>query len=316
MVVSNRPMLNLCSSKRPCCQHKSIQGKKRKGDAVTEGKRRISSLCLIMSALIFLTKPAYAIQDQNVPPSFEAVLNDSLHTRSIQADNPLLPLRQTALKETALSYGARSALARRTYEMAQILNQNQQLLDTIYNFAALLLAKNVMPPVLSTARSTLKQPETNTLRVADAVYRIERQAQFVTNPKHWRDYLIHDFQFSVTPPAPVLLPKNKAEIDLWQRSLAEGWALGKQQAEQIFQQSLARLERDYTGMILYRSLLAQRMISAPYVAEANLGVTGTRDGKTMQLNDRILRITANPAFAFHAANWRPRAVVKEGLNKP
>ncbi len=312
MVVFRKPLYPPCSEEYLLSQYKNTA---RGHDPVAGVRHRFSSLCLLISTLVFFTQPAYAIQSQKIPPSFEVVLNDSLHAPSTQTDSQLSPLRQIALKEAALSYGARSALARRTYEMAQLLNQNQPLLDTIYNFAALLLAKNVMPPVLSTARSTLKQSAANTLRVADAVYQIERQAQFVTTPKHWRDYLMHDFRSPVTPP-PLLLPKNKNETDLWQHSLAEGWELGKQQAEQIFQQSLARLERDYTGMILYRSLLAQRMISAPYVAEANLGVTGSRDGKVMQLNDRILRITANPAFAFHAASWQPRAIVKEELNKP
>lgn len=313
MAVFRKPLSTSYSEE---CLRRQYKNTARGYDLVTRGRQRFFSLCLLISTLVFLTQPAYAISNQKIPPSFEAVLNDSLHAPSTQTNSQLSPLRQIALKEAALSYGARSALARRTYEMAQILNQNQPLLDTIYNFAALLLANNVMPPVLSTARSTLKQSDANTLRVADAVYQIERQAQFVTTPKHWRDYLMHDFRSPVTPPTPLLLPKNKVETDLWQHSLAEGWELGKQQAEQIFQQSLARLERDYTGMILYRSLLAQRMISAPYVAEANLGVTGSRDGKVMQLNDRVLRITAKPAFAFHAASWQPRAIVKEELNKP
>ncbi len=304
----------------------------------------VFSLRLLISLLAALTEPAYAMLNQQAPPDFAAVLNDSQHTRTKQASYQMSSIRRIALKEAALSYGARSALARRAYEITQILNQNQQLLDTIYNFTALLLAKNVMPPVLSSARSTLKQPEAGMLRVADAVYRIERQAQFVTVPAHWHDYLrnlcispvirnadvgstlirqggmtplqglcrgssIHDFRFPVEQPAHLLLPKNKAETTLWQQALLEGWELGKQQAEQIFQQSLARLERDYTGMILYRSLLAQRMISAPYVAEAKLGVTGSAN--VMQLNDRLLRITAKPTFSFNAAKWQPRSTLKE-----
>ncbi len=53
-----------------------------------------------------------------------------------------------------------------------------------------------------------------------------------------------------------------------------GWFEGIDQADQIYTENLARLKRDYQGMIRYRMLLAQNMVSAPQVAHRELGVTG------------------------------------------
>lgn len=244
--------------------------------------------------------------DMVAPPDFDAAIagaNRAAIEISVTVDIP--KVRLESIKEAALGYGARSGLARRSYETGKILYDNQALLDNVFNFNALLLDRSVMPPVLSEAQNNLKQPNGDTIRVADATYRIERQAAFVTAPPSWREYLIRDYRYKVDLPADILLPKNDAEKKVWQQYVVQGWDTGVRQANSIFEQSLARLERDFKGMILYRSLLAKGMIGKPYVAEANLGVTG--DGNSMNVNDRILRITAKPKLETNPAIWKPIA---------
>ena len=69
-----------------------------------------------------------------------------------------------------------------------------------------------------------------------------------------------------------LLPTNRAEAYAWDEYLQDGWKQGLRQANDIFSANLNRLKRDFTGMVLYRKLLAQDMISSPTVAKADLGV--------------------------------------------
>ncbi len=250
-----------------------------------------------------------AAASTEVPPDLDAVLNNTSRAAAeSRATSEIPKIRLDAIKEAALGYGVRSGLARRSFEIASILKDNERMLDSIYNFPAMILDKNVMPPVLSESQNTLNQPDADTIRVADAHIRIERQAQFVTVPTNWRDYLMRDYRYSIEAPAGVLLPKTDAEKTVWQRLIAEGWKLGVQQADQIFNQSLARLERDYKGMVLYRSLYAKGLVTKPYVAEANMGVTG--DGNAININDRILRITAKPQLETNAATWKPLVVPK------
>ncbi len=245
--------------------------------------------------------------DAGGPPDFDAAvagLNRASIEISVTAEIP--KIRLEGIKEAALGYGARSGLARRSYEIVQVLYNNQELLDRVFNFNALILDGNVMPPVLSEAHNALKQPDGDTVRIADAVYRIEKQASFVTTPPSWREYLVREYRYAVDVPADLLLPKSDGEKKVWQQYMQLGWDTGVRQANAIFEQSLNRLERDFKGIILYRSLLSKGMIGKPYVAESNLGVTG--DGSSMSVNDRIFRITAKPALETNPAVWKPVAV--------
>lgn len=259
---------------------------------------------LIAIMMVSLSGAAMAADPETVPPDLNTVLSKSQQAAvASRAINDIPKIRLDAIKEAALGYGIRSGLARRSYEIGRILANNQQMLDSIYNFTAMLLEKNVMPPVLSEAQNSLNQPDADTIRVADATYRIEQQARFVTVPTNWRDYLMRDFRFTAELPSSVLLPQNDSEKQVWQQFISEGWSMGIQQANQIFEQSMSRLERDYKGMVLYRSLLAKGMISKPYVAEANMGITG--DGNAININDRILRITAKPKLESNPLTWKP-----------
>lgn len=245
------------------------------------------------------------------PPSLEAALAAPVRAavRSANADD-IPQIRLSSLREAALGYGVRSGLARRSYEISRVVADNEALLDRIFNFGSLVLDRNVLPPVLSEAVNSLRQPDGDTIRIADLTYRIERQAAFVTSPPGWREYLVLEHRYEVSLPAPILLPKTTEEKSVWAEYVREGWNTGVRQADSIYEQSLSRLERDFKGMVLYRSLLAKGMIGRPYVAEASLGVTG--DGESMAVNDRILRITSKPRLNGDPAVWKAVPVPAAG----
>lgn len=210
-------------------------------------------------------------------------------------------LRSQALRDTALSVGARGGLAWRAAQINNVLLQHENMLYRLFNFNAMLLDKNVLPPVLIEGRNTLTLGGTDTIRIADRTYVILNQAKFVTAPPSWRDYL----WLSYAPPeAPdrSLLPRNREEKMVWKKFTEEGWKAGIQQAELIFSENVARLERDYKGMIRYRTLLAQNMVSPPFVAELEMGITG--GGSDLTVNDRVLRITAFPTLQNNGQDWK------------
>ena len=124
-----------------------------------------------------------------------------------------------------------------------------------------------------------------TIRISDRTYEIVSQAKFVTTAPNWRDYLWMNYQQAPVPDKS-LLPSNKKEQRVWRNCVAQGWKNGIDQANVIFNANVSRLTRDYTGMTLYSKLLAQNMVSAPYVATTNLGVTGGE--MTLNVNDQVL----------------------------
>lgn len=210
-------------------------------------------------------------------------------------------LRAQALRETALSVGARGGLAEKAQKINTTLINYEPLLDRVFQFGGIMLDDNVLPPVLIEARNTLNISGNDTIRVADRNYKIISQARFITAAPTWREYLWMAYDVPSLPDRS-LLPRNKPERMMWESDIEEGWQAGLQQADLIFTENINRLVRDYRGMIMYRTLLAQKMVSLPFVATMDMGITG--GGDDMTVNDRVLRITAFPELQADASAWK------------
>lgn len=228
-------------------------------------------------------------------------------TPSSSSQSQLSQLRVKSLRDSAMSIGAQGGLSWASNQMNTQMVKDQKYLDTIFNFDAMVLSHGVMPPVLEQGDNSLNLADPNTIRVADRTYKIVQQARFATTPPNWREYLWLSYP---KPPLPdrTLLPKSDEEQKIWRHGIRAGWEKGIEQAYNIFQQNLARLKRDFNGMVLYRKLLQEKMISPPFVARTELGVTG--DGSDMRVNDQVLRIVEMPKLQTNSRNWR--AVVVKG----
>ncbi len=219
----------------------------------------------------------------------------------------LSQLRAKSLEDSAMSMGAQGGLAWASEQINGNLNKDRKYLDSIYNFNAMVLSHGIMPPVLEEGDYTLNLSDPNTIRVADRTYKIVQQARFATTPPNWREYLWMNYS-KPSLPDKSLLPKNAEEQKVWKKGIAVGWEKGILQANNIFQQNLARLKRDYQGMALYRKLLQEKMISQPFVSRTELGITG--DGDDMRINDQVLRIVELPKLQASGKNWNA-IVVKQ-----
>lgn len=251
----------------------------------------------------------------DTPPNIDQVLAEmnrrGAEVRVLAASGEL---RIGALREDALAYGVRAGLARRSFEIRALLNADAMQLDRVFDFNGLLLDRNVLPPVLTEAQQVVHTEGSDTLRITDRTYTIARQAKFVTVAPTWRDYLLGGVTYSMSAaPELSLRPRSADEEAIWTRAVQDGWLAGVQQADQILAQSLARLKRDFSGMVLYRTLLSRGMVSKPFVAEARYGVTG--DGNSVNINERMLRITALPQLQPYG-NWKPIVVPAQPISPP
>lgn len=216
-------------------------------------------------------------------------------------------IREMALRETALTLGAQAGLAWRAKYIDEQLVKQTRNLDTIYDFNAITLEHNVLPPVLLEGRHTLNLADTQTIRISDRTYKVAKQARFITTPPDWRQYLWLDYKKPEYPHI-TLLPSTPEERQIWCYYADKGWQNGVDQANTIIEENIARIKEDFTGMILYRKLLSMNMVSPPYVSNTDLGVTG--DGEEIRIDDRVLRITALPALNVNSEEWRA-AVAKD-----
>lgn len=222
-------------------------------------------------------------------------------------------IRQEALRDAALSLGTRGGFAKRTMEIKKSLDARSSQLEQIYNFNSLLISTPtgqsktsqylIAPPVISEGRNSLKVEGDSELKIADRVYHIDVQARFITAPPNWRGYLDSTPVESVELPDASLMPKDGDERESWKQWIAKGWSAGVKQADIVFENNLNRLNRDYSGMVRYRVLLKQNMVSVPFVAENRMGVTG--GGEDMAVDSRVLRITAKPSLQAAPEKWKP-----------
>jgi len=235
-------------------------------------------------------------------------LNDSMAKKNAAAEDN--HFRKELVRETALSVGARSGLAWRAKALNETVVDRADYLDVIFNFRALVLEDNVIPPVLVESRYAVNLDTPHELRVADRQYKIIKQSRFVTAAPVWQDYLIMNEKKPEMPDA-TLLPRkdDKEEQAIWEKFTAIGWIRGVEQADMIFAENLNRIRRDYQGMLRYRVLLAQNMVSAPQVAARDLGITG--GGDEMSINDRTLVIRSLPALKADNGQWQPVVIRNE-----
>lgn len=214
-------------------------------------------------------------------------------------------IRLDALKETALSLGAQGGLAWKASAINNMLAASDKQLSQVFNFTGLILDNHVLPPVMQESQQSLQLDDPNTIRLADHTYKILKQARFVTTAPIWQDYLWMNYSKPELPDS-TLLPRSSEERALWIKYIHIGWRNGVAQAQSIYADNLARLERDFKGMVLYRKLLAKNMVSKPFVAKTNLGITS--DGGQMRISDQVLRITATPTLNTNVKQWKPALV--------
>lgn len=212
-------------------------------------------------------------------------------------------VRLDALREAALGLGARGGLKSQTRVINKALDQVKRNLDTVYDFAPLMIRGRVVPAVLTETREVYTQGGETKLRLAGRSYKVEAQARFSSRPPHWRDYLYVDYGDEDPMPSRSLLPRTGEEQEVWRKITTEGWTQGVEQANVNFQTNLNRLTRDYTGMVRYHVLALKRMVTMPVVAEQSMPIN--MSGNTMSLDETLLRITAMPEFNADMSDWTP-----------
>ncbi len=247
----------------------------------------------------------------SAPLSLSQLGNIEKENTSVKTDNEddglSFDIRKGALREAAISYGARGGLAMRTFEIRAQLEKRARYLDKVYNFRELLIPAPsgfmIEPPIVSEAlKSMIIDDAGQQAAISDRIYNITRNAKIVSTARSWHSYLEREWS-EIDPPPDILRPQNDEERAYWIEQVRKGWDEGHKQADEIFEEDLNRLMSDFQGMVRYRMLLAQGMISKPYALQIDRGVTG--DGTIMRVGDRAVQITGVPKLLTGSDKWQP-----------
>ena len=261
-------------------------------------------ICLILPTI----SPSISMAQTGAPAQLGDLVGLEKENKIVQDESPLpFDIRGDAIKEAALSFGARGGLAWRTFHIRNELDARARYMDKVFDFRQLLIPAPsgllIEPPIISEAMdATLIDNRGMDAALADRVLNINENSRIVTAPRTWRSYLERQWG-DVEPPPDILRPANDDEREIWSARVNEGWQRGVEQADDIFQADLNRLSADFKGMVRYRSLLAQGMVSPPYATQVDRGITG--GGDTMRIGDRALTITELPQLQTGYKKWQP-----------
>lgn len=254
--------------------------------------------------------PGTAASD--APPSLEALMA----TRPGYAPNAKVSAaRESALKESALSYGARGGLAARNFAINEMLRRYETRLDQVYDFRSLVLPVGtgttlLRPPIITEAQMAVALGDGGqTARETGTVWTITRHATLTYAAPNWRTYLVRSVA-QPSPPPDDMRPRTSDEVPVWQQHLAEGWAMGERQANEIFLNDLGRLQQDIVGMARYRVLLRAGVVESPSIAFSDHAVTGGHD--MMRVDDRDIAIKSQPGLNPNRAQWSQPAAASDG----
>ena len=213
--------------------------------------------------------------------------------------------RGEAMRLAAVAFGAQAGLARRSWEIAKMLEGFERQLTRIYRFDQLVLKRSgfqVLPPVLGETRQAFRLARTRTRAAsAERVLRIVEAERIVSAVPHWRDFVVRRWRIA-EPPAAVLFPRDAKERARWRRWLREGWALGRRQADDVFASDLDRLNRTFEGIVAWHRLREAAMVSAPVVLAERTGVSG--GGRLMRIGEMVVHIADWAALNPRSEEWR------------
>ncbi len=269
-----------------------------------------SAVLVAIPAILLLTAAAHA---DGIPATYTLNQLKSDNIKKVQRERSSSltgnNMKLEAMREIALSVGASAGMA---FEYDQIysgmLTRRTNELDKEFDFEKLKLSAGVLPPVISQSFSPYEMKDSNLVRIGSNNFKIEKPARMVSAYPTWRDYLKPKLP-SFDLPLSNYLPKNRKEKQVWDAAVQEGYRAGQRQAREAWRHSLGELQRDYTGMLLFRTLLLQGKITPTVLANNHLGTVVSEDGSAMSLDVNEIGIVSHSRFDKHSAD-------KNGAKQP
>ncbi len=265
----------------------------------------MTRMCILLLALVCLGADI-AFGGTEPPSTLETLLSSEAPEAASDSGALSGEARRPAMRSAALGFGARAGLARRSWEIAAMLERHAGKLSAIYRFRDLMLEKDgftVMPPVLAeTDRAFRLRRDGVQAASARRVVRIVEPERIVSAVPHWRDYLVREWSEAVLPAA-VLFPRSSAEGALWRQWVREGWEHGTALSDDIFAADLERLNRVFEGLVQWRRSNLAGMVSAPSLETERIAVSG--HARLVRIDETRAALGEPARFELRPGEWKP-----------
>lgn len=210
-------------------------------------------------------------------------------------------LRIASIRQEGLRQGTLTGLHWRYGVINEHLDKNTGVLDRVFSFTPFLENERILVPSVSRSRGVQEfDVEGEQYREAAARMTIAEEARLVSVAPTFRDYLYREYELPA-PPHPVILPTNSHERAIWEKAVEEGWRLGIEQANTIFEDSVYELQNAIDGRINYRVLVATGYIEPAALQVTDMGVT--YNGRTMNVGESLYQIATEAQYR-PVTEWR------------
>lgn len=256
-----------------------------------------------------ITLPGLSRDDHNVIAELMQLTESDLSAGSSDIPDG----RKAILRSAGFGLGMQMGKAIESARYNRLWDQYAHIYDRTFQFESLMVESQagrvVVPPVISKTATQSVTSGGLVMRVADAVYRIEKQPRFSTQPPNWRKYLYLEISKPRTP-ASGLLPINETELDWWRTEVVRGYTKGIETVRSQVDSRYRELISDFSGMVMYHLLLEYRMVTPPQVEVNYSPVITNADGSVMAIDDTISVLTVEPIFATDRLRWKAYPMIK------
>ena len=247
----------------------------------------------------------YARNSRNMPPELTKLLDMRSSGGTQESKSSVKQLRPETLKEVADLIGFQTAMS---WQYGNLLEETEKFassLDQTFNFAPLVIMFDdslVLPPILTKANSSIRLEDYNMASSSTKTFELLQDARFISVVPSWRIYLMADNFPNPEQPHPALLPRTEAERDVWREGVLNGWNRGIVESNYLYSDNVARLTRDYKGVLLFHMLAAEKILTEPNLAKANFGVHVSNN--KMFIDQKVFRITKPSEFNKDSKKWK------------
>lgn len=263
--------------------------------------RLLRGLCLAVLGLSSATASTPLLAQES-----SSHLRELLNAKNIEKRVRLSPVREAALKSSAQMLGAQTGLTEQAALIRSAVDKRRVEMEKRFRFGDMVIGQGVLPPVLLHTENA-ESIEDGAMRLAGAIYEIKEPARFFSGAPSWRDWLLMGLpekgDLPALPNHEQLLPRDAEEKAYWQQEMIGAYNEGTQQAQEIFDHNLSKLEETYTGMRTFYDLYQRDMVSAPIIASSQEIVT-REDENTIIVGDTIFRITMPAEFNLDSSQWK------------
>lgn len=213
-------------------------------------------------------------------------------------------VRIQAIKKLGITLGAQEGYKWHYEHINATLNKNAKTLDGIFDFSHLITKDGVLYPVIERADNAMNiMGGGRAARMTKVVWRISEPARIIGGRPDWRQWLVAEPRVSIKDIPETMMPFDENEEKAWRESICEGFMMGSAQARIEFMDRLNDLTHDIRGMLRFRYLVDQGVVSEPVVVKGDLGVTYEEGKRKVNVGDSFIFIRKGAQFTPYT-QWK------------